>query len=179
MNGSVVEIRPFSEGGVPSLQEHMPSRHHTDRAAAHKSGAATLLLAWMDAKPVGYLLLKWLGADEEIVHRLIGDCPELNGITVAPDYRSRGIGTRLIRDAERRVSARGITRVGLAVGLDNPRARSLYERLGYTVWDHGPFEVSWDAPNRPSGREGEACIYLLKRLSAEPSAPDPPRASLS
>jgi N-acetylglutamate synthase-like GNAT family acetyltransferase len=109
-------------------------------------------------------LLKWRGADEEIVHRLIGDCPELNAITVAPRLRSRGVGTELIREAERRVRARGISRVGLAVGLDNPRARSLYERLGYEAWEHGSFEVSWKVPDDPSRRESETCIYFLKEL---------------
>ena len=67
--------------------------------------------------------------------------------------------------------ARGISRVGLAVGLavglENVRARSLYERLGYTPWEHGSFEVSWDAPDHPSGRESETCIYMLKLLSAD------------
>ena len=111
-------------------------------------------------------MLKWSGADEEIVRRLIGDCPELNAITVAPGHRSRGIGTKLIREAERRVRERGISRVGLAVGVDNPRARALYERLGYSAWEHGSFEVSWALPNDPSKRESEICTYLLKPLSA-------------
>lgn len=63
------------------------------------------------------------------------------------------------------MSARGIGRVGLAVGVVNPRARALYERLGYVPWEHGSFEVSWNAPNHPSGRESEECMYLLKRLA--------------
>jgi GNAT superfamily N-acetyltransferase len=165
LDSPAVEIRPFSEGDRLALQEHMPSSHHSYRAAAHKSGAATFLLAWMDGRPVGYLLLRWAGADEEIVRGLIGDCPELNAVMVAPDLGSRGIGTELIRAAEHLVRARGITRLGLAVGLDNVRARSLYERLGYTSWEHGSFEVSWDAPDHPSGRESELCLYLLKRLA--------------
>lgn len=166
---SAVEIRPFSDGDLSALQERMPSGHHAYRVAAHETGAASFLLAWMDPEPVGYLLLKWAGADEEVVHRLIGDCPELNAITVAPELRSHGIGTTLIQEAERRVSAQGITRVGLAVGLDNPRARSLYERLGYRAWEHGSFEVSRDAPDHPAGRESESRIYLLKPLAAEPA----------
>jgi GNAT superfamily N-acetyltransferase len=162
-----VEVRELSEGDLLALQEHMPSAHHPYRAATHESGAATFLLAWNDGKPVGYLLLKWAGADEEIVHRLIGNCPELNAITVAVEVRSRGIGTTLIAEAERRVRARGISRVGLAVGLDNPRARALYERLGFSAWKHGSFKVTWEAPGDPSGRESETCIYLVKPLFRE------------
>lgn len=164
LSNRAIQIRDFNERDLVALQRHLPSGHHPHRAAAHRSGGATFLLAWQDGKPVGYLLLKWAGADEEIVHRLIGDCPELNAITVAPGLRSRGIGTKLIREAERRARARGSSRVGLAVGLDNTRARSLYERLGYRAWELGSFEVSWAAPAVPSGRESETCIYLLKRF---------------
>ena len=82
--------------------------------------------------------------------RLLGDFPELNAVTVAPELRSQGIGTALIREAERRVAPRGLACVGLAVGVDNPRARSLYERLGYRTWAHGTLEVSWPCPARPA-----------------------------
>jgi GNAT superfamily N-acetyltransferase len=162
-----VEIRPFSRDDLDALQQHLASRHHPVRAAAHESGAATFLVAWLEGMPAGYLLLKWTGADERVVHRLIGDCPELNGITVAPALQSHGIGTQLIRKAETLVRARGIARVGLAVGLANSRARSLYERLGYSSWDHGSFEVSWEAPDHPMGRESETCVYMLKELPAD------------
>lgn len=163
--GDNTEIRPFREADAVALDEHLPSAHHAHRAAAHASGAATFLLAWSNGKPVGYLVLKWGGADEGLVHRLIGDCPELNAITVAPELQSRGVGSALIREAERRVRERGIARVGLAVGVDNRRARALYERLGYAAWEHGPFEVSWSAPDLPSGRESETCVYMLKQLA--------------
>jgi GNAT superfamily N-acetyltransferase len=161
-----IEIRDFNEGDLVALQRHIPSRHHPYRAAAHRSGAATFMIAWQDGEPVGYLLLKWAGADEEIVHRLVGDCPELNAITVASGLRSRGIGTKLVHEAERRTSARGNSRIGLAVALDNPRARALYERLGYSAWDHGSFDVSWEVSDEPSRRESATCIYLLKPLLA-------------
>lgn len=159
-----VEIRVFREGDLVALREHVPSPHHPRRAAAHAGGVATFLLAWSGDEPVGYLLLKWTGADEPIVRRSIGGCPEINGVAVAPALRSRGIGTALIREAERRVSGRGIDRVGLAVGVDNARARSLYERLGYRVWDHGSFDVRWPAPDHRSGCESETCVYMLKQL---------------
>ena len=157
------QIREFSPGDLTALEPYLPSGHHARRAEAHECGRATFLLAWHDDPPVGYLLLKWSGADEEIVHRLIGDCPELNAITVAADLRSRGIGTALIREAERRIHAQGLSRVGLAVGVGNQRARALYQRLGYEPWGHGSFEVSWQVPD--NGRlDHETCTYMLKTL---------------
>jgi GNAT superfamily N-acetyltransferase len=161
-----VTIARYRPGDLAALDQHVPSPHHPGRAAADDSGSATFLLAWLGDAPVGYLLVKWDGADEGEVRRLIGLCPELNAITVSETHRSRGIGTRLIGAAERLVAARGYPRVGLAVGLGNVRARALYERLGYAAWGHGAFEVSWRVAPGSSIHEHEECIYMLKPLDA-------------
>jgi ribosomal protein S18 acetylase RimI-like enzyme len=56
--------------------------------------------------------------------------------------QSCGIGTILINAAEQRVRARGLQRVELGVEDSNPRARALYERLGYRA--HGREPDSWN-----------------------------------
>lgn len=56
----------------------------------------------------------------------------LDGICVAPDARGRGIGTALLEAIEQLAIERGKQRTLLAVIDTNPRARSLYERVGYT-----------------------------------------------
>jgi ribosomal protein S18 acetylase RimI-like enzyme len=48
--------------------------------------------------------------------------------------RSLGLGTCLIAEAERRIRRRGLPWAMLSVEDDNPRARALYERLGYAAW---------------------------------------------
>lgn len=53
-------------------------------------------------------------------------------ICVAPDARSSGIGGRLIAFAEERIF-RDTPNVFLCVSSFNPRARALYERLGYEL----------------------------------------------
>ena len=52
-------------------------------------------------------------------------------LAVLPALQSRGLGTLLIRAAEQRIRNRGLRRAELAVEESNPRARALYERLGY------------------------------------------------
>jgi ribosomal protein S18 acetylase RimI-like enzyme len=52
---------------------------------------------------------------------------------VIPNLQGLGIGTALVRDAESRLRKRGFTVVEIDAGKDNPRARALYERLGYRV----------------------------------------------
>jgi ribosomal protein S18 acetylase RimI-like enzyme len=50
--------------------------------------------------------------------------------------RGLGLGTRLIAQAEARIKERGFDRALIGVEDDNPRARQLYERLGYRVTGH-------------------------------------------
>ena len=52
---------------------------------------------------------------------------------VDPAWRSRGIGSALVRRAEEVAAARGYDALDLLVRLDNPRALDLYRRLGYAV----------------------------------------------
>src|SRR5512132_1178708 len=56
--------------------------------------------------------------------------------------QSCGIGTLLIDAAEQRIRAKGLHRAELAVEECNPRARALYERLGYVAYGSKP--EAWD-----------------------------------
>jgi ribosomal protein S18 acetylase RimI-like enzyme len=51
-------------------------------------------------------------------------------LVVAPEFRSRGIGARLVRFAEERIF-RDSPNVFLCVSNFNPRAQQFYARLGY------------------------------------------------
>ncbi len=56
----------------------------------------------------------------------------VHGLVLEPDYRGRGIGTKVFLDLERQ--ARGnVDLVELGVHETNSRARALYERLGFRV----------------------------------------------
>jgi len=57
----------------------------------------------------------------------------LDGICVAQEARSRGIGSRLLAAIEAEAVRRGYHAVRLEVIDDNWRARALYERLGFEV----------------------------------------------
>jgi ribosomal protein S18 acetylase RimI-like enzyme len=54
-------------------------------------------------------------------------------VAVHDRLQRRGLGTRLIAASERLIRARGLPTAALSVELDNPRARALYERLGYVA----------------------------------------------
>ena len=120
---------------VPVLEAAMPtggSRFHERNFARQQSGASTFLVAWLAGQPVGHVEIRWGGCAAREVQERFPGVPELNGLEVWPPWRrSRGLGTELVTEVERRVAAAGHPRVGLGVGDDNPRAADLYLRLGY------------------------------------------------
>jgi ribosomal protein S18 acetylase RimI-like enzyme len=56
----------------------------------------------------------------------------IRSICVAADARGGGLGSQLVAFAEERIF-RDVKNVFLCVSSFNPRARALYERLGYEV----------------------------------------------
>lgn len=98
---------PTWAAAVPAWQESL------------RTGRSTLLVALRDDAPVGVA---------QLVHREI---PEVCNVGVPEEHRGQGVGTALMREAERRAQPAG--RLQLGVGVDNPRARRLYERLGYRL----------------------------------------------
>ena len=69
------------------------------------------------------------------------------------ELRGLGIGAKLISAAENRIRKRGLAVAQLDVEVDNPRARTLYERLGYREAGHR--SASWDA----EAADGSTSVY--------------------
>ncbi|TJZ51031.1 GNAT family N-acetyltransferase [Streptomyces piniterrae] len=85
-------------------------------------------------------------------------------LAVLPALQSCGIGGLLVSAAERRIVGRGLSRAELSVEEDNPRARALYERLGYTAY--GQETESWDqqGPDGVVRRHEAVCTLMRKEL---------------
>jgi ribosomal protein S18 acetylase RimI-like enzyme len=78
--------------------------------------------------------------------------------------QSLGIGTILIEAAERRIRARGLHWAELSVEQSNPRARALYERLGYVAYGSQP--DGWDEEGADGNitRYETVCTLMRKEL---------------
>jgi ribosomal protein S18 acetylase RimI-like enzyme len=89
----------------------------------------------------------------------------LRQLAVHAALQSCGIGTFLIQAAEQRIRTRGLHRAELKVGESNPRARALYERLGYVAYGREP--ASWDteAPDGSLTRYETVCTLMRKELA--------------
>jgi len=81
--------------------------------------------------------------------------------------RGLGLGTRLIREAEQRIAARGEEWSRLEVETDNPRAKELYERLGYEVY--GTTIDSWMQLDKDGNevKHTAECFQMRKRLKLD------------
>lgn len=162
-----VEVRPCSQDDLDRLLALNPPRHdadhHQERFALQDSGSATYLLAWRAERNVGRATVYYESKYEQ-VRQVHPAAAEINALAASP--RGQGIGTALIRTAERCADGRGHSAIGLAVEPDNPAATRLYQRLGYSPWGQGQVIDEW-TERRSDGTDvihRDTCEYLTKLL---------------
>ena len=172
----MIDIRSLKPSDVIHLESqpfpHAPKHH--DRLARQQQGDVVYLIAWIDGLPVGHLLLKWGGTTDPPMADVLAQCPDIEDLFVLPDYRQRGIATRLMDAAEALASQNGYPLVGLGAGAEETDiARQMYERRGYADAGFGEYVESGTAFDQ-AGREfrWEArCLYLIKTLHADRTSP--------
>ena len=74
---------------------------------------------------VGLVVIQWSAGQEELA-------AYIETIEVHPAWRGRGIGSELLRRAEKSARAAGACAIGLHVRVENATAIRLYESHGYT-----------------------------------------------
>jgi GNAT superfamily N-acetyltransferase len=171
----MLEVRVLTESEVPALvtafpeQGAAPASRHVERFARQGRGEITYLVAWEDARPIGYVFLRWPGYPGVTAQGRALGCVELADLFVADQARRRGVGSSLLDRAERLVSSHGHAQVGLEVTVGNPfneTARRLYHRRGYHESGLGTFVSGytyWDSAGMPH-RDEEPYVYLVKEL---------------
>jgi ribosomal protein S18 acetylase RimI-like enzyme len=143
--------RTAEAGGPGSLviddlrAEDLPALGWSGTAAHLRSVAS--YLARVSSGEVEYLVVR--GVDGAPVAKAGIDYAEAPGVATIMqiathgDLQGLGLGTALIAAAEERIRRRGLTVARMGVEDDNPRARALYERLGYQEVSRRA--VSWEA----------------------------------
>lgn len=107
-------------------------RTHSDDLEAQERGELSFLVAWIGNYPVAHAFVNWSGPRSDQIKPHYPECPEVYRLTVLKQYRSKGIGSSLLKACRDEALQRGCTQIGLGVDFDNPRAGALYERLGFT-----------------------------------------------
>jgi ribosomal protein S18 acetylase RimI-like enzyme len=91
----------------------------TEQQLRDEANASAMSVIELDGEPIGRLRVT---RDTEQVH--------LAGIQLLPAVQGRGVGTAIIDQLKAEAEAAGVP-LTLSVEHDNPRARALYERLGF------------------------------------------------
>jgi len=132
---STVTIRRGSQADLPALEwegEYCHFRQVYRRAMEEaQRGLRAILVAEAEGRLIGQLFIQFRGTDISGGSR--GRYGYLHAFRVRPAYRNRGIGTRLVTEAESILCERGCAKAILAVALENQAALALYQRLGYSV----------------------------------------------
>ena len=169
---SKYEIRPLSsEEELILLEQHIDfdwasSKKHRKRFDRQQEGHAVYLVAWDEGLPVGHAFVKWDGSSDQPIASKVGRCADIEDLFVRHDWRSKGVGSQMLDRASTLAKREGYSRIGLGVDVDNPRARSLYERKGFADSGLGEYRTKWPWTDK-DGQERwaeENCHYLIREL---------------
>jgi ribosomal protein S18 acetylase RimI-like enzyme len=116
------DLRALEWHGGPDLREFYAALWST-----HQNRESHVLVAEFNGFPIGLANIHWLGKPTQPA------MPDVQSLRVHPAFRGLKIGSLLLQTCQAIVTARGLQRIGLSVGLDNPQAKKLYERHGYRV----------------------------------------------
>ena len=97
-------------------------------------GRDLLLTAKAGSKTVGYV---YANVSQESFFERSGSFCFLNDMYVVPEFRGRGIGTRLVSKCLALMKARGFKAVRLNVLPSNEIALRLYEKFGFEIFMYG------------------------------------------
>lgn len=126
-------IRPARQEDLSALEwEGEYARYRTVYQEAWKDvrrGERALLVAESEGRIVGQIFIHF--ASPFSVPGSVRPAGYLYAFRVRPAHRGRGIGRRLLQEAEGMLIGAGAGHAVIAVAQDNPEARRLYERLGY------------------------------------------------
>ena len=121
-----------------------------------------MLLADCNDFPVGHIFIQLQGNDHTVADGRRR--AYFYSLRVMDMFQGHGIGTRLIYEAEIMTADHGFKWATIAAARDDPRARLLYERLGYKTFAEDEGKWSYvDHENRVRYVH-EPCWVLEKRI---------------
>jgi ribosomal protein S18 acetylase RimI-like enzyme len=123
-----MHIRPAVEDDIPHLIQLHGQRdegHYRGVLKEMSRAESVLLVAENEGKIIGQVTLRYYGT------RHIS-FPVILDLRVSAEARGQGVGSELIAICEHLAGLKGFNVIGITVNPTlNPRARRLYERLGY------------------------------------------------
>ncbi len=159
-------IRPAVEADLPEMewegeysQYRRVYRHVMEEM---QLGRRLIFVAECSEKVVGQIFIQF-NAHRADIHKGVLSA-YLHAFRVRPAYRKRGIGTRLVLEAESVLRDAEYDRVVIAAAVENLEARKLYERLEYRVYKTDPGRWSFIDHKGKLRRVNEPSLLLEKWL---------------
>lgn len=123
--------------------------------ARHQAGENLMLLAEANRFPIGQV---WIDLEKKRAQ----STGILWALRVLPPFQGHGLGTRLIAEGEALLQRHGYSCAEIAVETNNPRAKKLYQSLGYRVI--GSHVEQWDYVT-PEGEhvQAQADEWILQK----------------
>jgi len=94
---------------------------------ANKTPKGSIIVAEDKNMIVGFVLFTWDGWDSSLYR-----------LAVHPDYRKKGLGTKLLEEAERRLKSLGADVASLRIHVSNKEAIEFFRKRGYSG-NWGPY----------------------------------------
>jgi ribosomal protein S18 acetylase RimI-like enzyme len=164
-----VLIRPIRAAEVPALEwDGAYTRYRKVFQQTYEDaqrGQRIMLVAVAGAQLIGQVFIQLSSTERRYADGYSRGY--LYSLRVRAEWQQRGIGTRLVTAAEAALRARGFNTAVIAAGKENPRARQLYERLGYRTFADDPGVWYFQDVNGVQQSVNEPCWVMEKRLPAE------------
>lgn len=164
----MLSIAPMDESSITEIAAAFSILNKSEAQylryfAEHQSGTRLVLVARSEGAVSGYVTVNWQSDYPPFRESGI---PEIQDFNVLPDQRRRGIGWRLMDEAETHIRERS-PMAGLGVGLhhDYGAAQRLYVVRGYIpdargITSHGR-RVNWGDPVKI---DDDLVLWLTKSL---------------
>jgi GNAT superfamily N-acetyltransferase len=161
----------FADSGW-SRPDHLIERYDNEQ----RSGNRTTLVARVNRALAGYTTVRW---HSDYLPFAATNVPEIQDLNVLPPFQRRGVGTRLMDEAEKLIFAEHPI-AGIGVGLYSAygAAQRLYVRRGYVPDGLGiAYQGNSVRPNREVIVDDDLVLYFLKeRTDQQPSSARPGNA---
>jgi len=156
------DILPIA-AAFQALGWNKPAAQYERYLAEQEAGARTVFVALVDNGFAGYVTINW---QPEYPPFRAENIPEIQDFNVLPHFRRRGIGSRLMDEAEAIVVER-FSVVGIGVGMyaDYGTAQRMYVKRGYIPDGRGLFyQDHFIQPGEPVKVDDDLTLQFTKRL---------------
>jgi GNAT superfamily N-acetyltransferase len=156
------DIQPIADA-FAALGWDKPAPQYERYLAEQTAGERPVLVAFLDGVFAGYVTVKWRSHYPAFAD---ANVPEIADFNVLPQFRRRGIGSRLMDEAERLIAERSpVAGIGVGMIADYGAAQRLYVLRGYVP--DGAGVTYFDKPVNyldPIAADHDLVLYFTKTL---------------